>query len=236
METETLSIQYRFTLSEGAQESFHFWLDAEKLELLMNTPEVLPSWTDLSFHQCLHCPLDINTHPHCPLATNLVNIVNRLDRLMSYDIIHLDVITDERLYSYESTVQTGISSVMGLVIATSGCPHTAFFKPMARFHLPLATAEETIYRATSMYLLAQYFLKEEGQQAELELDGLKKIYENIHIVNKGITERLRDASSTDSFKNAVVVLDMYAFAFTDVVQENVGRLRYLFTAFLNNLT
>jgi hypothetical protein len=33
-------------------------------------------------------------------------------------------------------------------------------KPMARFHLPLASEEETIYRATTMYLLAQYFLRE----------------------------------------------------------------------------
>ena len=59
-------------------------------------------------------------------------------------------------------------------MATSGCPHMDFFKPMARFHLPLANAEETVYRATSMYLLAQYFLQREGKEADMELEGLKK--------------------------------------------------------------
>ncbi len=232
---ETLFMQYRFTLANGSEELFYFTVDAKKLELLRNTSESLPLWTALSFHQCPHCPLNPDTHPHCPLAANFVNIVSRLDRLMSYDTIHIDVITENRIYSFDSTVQTGISSLMGFVIATSGCPHTAFFKPMARFHLPLATAEETIYRAASMYVLAQYFLKEEGQEAELALEGLKSIYENIHIVNTGITARLRDASTTDSFKNAIVVLDMYAFAFTDIVQENVRELRYLFTPFLENV-
>ncbi len=231
-EIETLFIEYRFTLADGSEEIFYFRLDARKLELLTDTPELLPSWTELPFHQCPHCPLDPDTHPHCPLAAKLVNIVSRLDRLISYDTIHVDVITEERLFSLDATVQTGISSLMGLVSATSGCPRTAFFKPMARFHLPLANAEETIFRAASMYLLAQYFVKKTGQEAELSIEGLREIYQNIRIVNKNITERLRDASTTDSLKNAVVVLDMYAFAFTDVVQENLGKLEYLFAPFL----
>ncbi len=234
MEKDTFSIHYCFTLENGGQEIFRFRVDGTTLELLRESSDPLPAWTELSFHQCSHCPLDAKTHPYCPLATSLVSIVTRLDRLMSYDTIHLDVFTEERVYSYESTVQSAISSVMGFVIATSGCPHTAFFKPMARFHLPLATAEETIYRAASMYLLAQYFLYESGQDAELGFRGLTTIYERIHIVNQGITERLRDASSTDSFKNAVVVLDMYAFAFTDVFQENIKELQYLFSSFLKN--
>ena len=45
---------------------------------------------------------------------------------------------------------------------------------MAQFHLPLANDSETIYRAASMYLLAQYFLKREGRDADLEIEGLKK--------------------------------------------------------------
>jgi hypothetical protein len=45
-------------------------------------------------------------------------------------------------------------------VATSGCRYTAYFKPMARFHLPFANEEETAYRAISMYLLSQRFLNE----------------------------------------------------------------------------
>ena len=77
---------------------------------------------------------------------------------------------------------------------------------MARFDLPLASDEETVYRATSMYLLAQFFLKKEGSQTDLELDGLARIYENLQIINVAIAERLRAATTTDSSVNAIVVL------------------------------
>jgi hypothetical protein len=75
---------------------------------------------------------------------------------------------------------------MGLIMATSGCPSLSYLKPMARFHLPLATAEETVYIATSMYLLAQYFLQKEGHKADLNLEGLLEIYHNIELINQAI--------------------------------------------------
>jgi len=65
---------------------------------------------------------------------------------------------------------------MGLVIATSGCPHTLFLKPMARFHLPLASVTETIYRASAMYLTAQYFLKQDGKEVDFSLNNIRKIF------------------------------------------------------------
>ena len=180
------TIQYCFTLAYDSQEIFNLRFDAESLALKDHAPKKLPAWTKLDFHQCSNCPLDIKIHPHCPVAENLVNIVTRFHGLAPHDEIHLDVITEERLISQDTTVQNGISSLMGLVMATSGCPRTAFFRPMARFHLALASEEETLYRATSMYLLAQYFLKKEEKNMDLTLEGLTKIYRNIHIVNTSI--------------------------------------------------
>jgi hypothetical protein len=230
---ETVSIRYCFTLEDESQEIFELKLDAQNLELLGNTPEVFPSWASLDFHQCPNCPLSVDTHPHCPLAINIVNIVRRFDRLVSYDEIHVDVQTEERSISQDTTVQVGISSLMGLVIATSGCPHTAFFKPMARFHLPLASAEETIYRVSSMYLLAQYFKRKEGLNADLELKGLKEIYDNIHMVNTTVAERLRAATEADSTLNAIVMLDMYAIALPYIIEDSLEDIRYLFTPFFD---
>ena len=43
---------------------------------------------------------------------------------------------------------------------------------MARFHLPLASSAETIYRSVSMYFMAQYFLAKEGKEPDLELEGI----------------------------------------------------------------
>ncbi len=229
---DTLSIRYCFTLAGGPKKIFDLHLDAQDLHLIGNSPEGLPSWTNLDFHQCPNCRLTKETHPHCPLAANLVTIVKTFEGLLSYEKMHVDVITEERTISQDTTAQEGISSLMGLVIATSGCPYTAFFKPMARFHLPLASAKETVYRVTSMYLLAQYFLKKEGQNADLELKGLRKIYQDMQILNSAVAKRLRAASETDSSVNAIILLDIYTKALPLVIERSLEEIRPLFTPFL----
>jgi len=227
----TMTIKYYFTLPEGVREIFNLQFDAQKLELVGNILDVMPSWTRLDFHQCPNCPLTPHTHPHCPLAAHLVNIVESFEGLISYSEIQVDVMTAERFITQETTVQRGMSSLMGLVMATSGCPHMAFFKPMARFHLPFASAEETVYRATSMYLLAQYFLHKEGHQADLDLTGLREIYNNIEVVNVAVAKRLRTATEADSAINAIILLDIYTKAIPVVIEESLEEIRYLFAPF-----
>ena len=226
-----ISIYYGFKFADNSKEVFHLQMEPQTFELTDNIPEILPSWTQLSFHQCPHCPLTPETHPHCPLAANLVNIVMRLNRFLPYEKTHLDVITEERIISQDTTVQEGVGSLMGLIMATSGCPQTACFKPLARFHLPLASAAETIYRSVSMYLMAQYLLYKEGQEVDLELKGLEQIYENIHTVNTSIAERFLAASKKDSSIDAVVQLDIYAMTFLGILEEPLQEIRHLFDAF-----
>jgi len=231
---KNIIIQYLFRKTDNSREEFQFELNGRSLELIGNIPVRLPTWTALDFYQCPNCPLDIDIHPYCPLAANMVNIVSRFEDLISFDEIRVDVITEERRISQHTTAQIGISAMMGLVIATSGCPHAAFFKPMARFHLPLASKEETIFRATSMYLLAQYFLKKAGHFADLELEGLTGIYDNMQIINLAIVERLRAATKTDSSINAIVILDNYAKSLPFAIEKSLEDIRYLFSSFLIN--
>ncbi len=229
---ETIAIRYCFKFEDDTQEIFNLELDANNLEIVGNAPAILPQWTNLDFHQCPHCPLNTNTHPNCPLCVNLANVVRRFDSVLSYDQVQLDVITEERCVSQQTTAQRGISSMLGLVIATCGCPHTVYFKPMARFHLPLSTEEETIYRAASMYMLAQYFLEKKGKTVDVELQGLRQIYINIHLVNSTIVSRLRVASKTDSSINSIIMLDMFAKAMPYVIEEHLDEIRYLFAPYL----
>jgi len=227
-----ISIQYRFDLPDGNEEIFDLSLDATRIELLDNIPAHPPAWTALGFHQCPHCPLSVERHPHCPLAANLVRIVSRFDRFVSYETIFVKVIIGGKTISQTTSVQAAVSSMMGLVIATCGCPHTQFFKPMAFFHLPLASEEETVYRATSMYLLAQYFIAQQGGQFEQDFSGLMEIYRNIHTVNVAIAERLRAASETDSSVNAIIILDMFAKALPYAIKESLDEVGPLFAPYV----
>jgi len=233
---EIISIRYTFKVGKGrnkVEEVFDLHFDAKNLELQDNIPKVLPDWAKLDFYQCSNCPLDVREHPYCPMAANLVNIVNRFDSLVSYNEILLVVTTKERTISQLTTIQRGVGSLMGLVIATCGCPHSVFFKPMARFHLPLANNQETIYRAASMYLLAQYFLRKKGKPVDWNLRGLEEIYTNIQVVNYTIAERLRAATKTDSVLNALVELDIFAQTLSLVIEDSLEDIRFLFDPYLN---
>jgi hypothetical protein len=228
----TQVIRYCFRMADNSRLDFKWELKPPDLGLKGNIPEQLPAWTKLDFHQCSNCPLTVVTHLYCPLAANIVNVVQQFDGLISYEKVRIEIVTKERRISQRTTVQKGISSMLGLVIATCGCPHTEFFKPMARFHLPLASKEETVFRATSMYLLAQYYLKKECRIADFEFEGLTRIYHNIQIVNLAIAERLRAAAITDSSINAIVILDSYAQALPLAIEKSLAEIRPLFLSFL----
>jgi hypothetical protein len=223
---------YTFHLPEGPQEVFVLEYDDKSLELLHVKSDDLPDWTGLSFHQCPHCPLSTDDTVRCPLAVSIVAVVKQFQNILSFDEIYLEVDTEERKVSQKTTAQRALGSFMGVIMAVSGCPHTAFFKPMARFHLPLSSEEETIYRSTSMYLLAQYFKGRKDGMEGYSFAGLDTIYKNIQIVNSAIVERLRVASEADSSVNAVIMLDMYARIMPYVIEDSLEDIEYLFTSYV----
>jgi hypothetical protein len=230
---ETINIRYLFRLPDKRQEVIDLLLDDHTLDLLNTVPEDLPAWTKLDFHQCKNCPVTIQEKTHCPVAAQLVKLIQTFEDLLSYDMVHVDIITHQRAISKETSAQRGVSSLMGLIMATSGCPHTVFLKPMARFHLPFADSQETVYRAISMYLLAQYFIRKEGKATDPELDGLKKIYSNIQIINEAMASRLRAISEKDVALNSLVILDAFAQTVPFVIEKSLEEIQHLFAPYLH---
>lgn len=229
---QPIDIHYIFTFKDKKKNHVHLYLNPETLDLIADIPEKLPSWTNLDFHQCPNCLLKIPSSPKCPVAVHLVKLLEIFEHLQSHDIILVEIITPERIIFRETSSQKGLSSLVGLIMAACGCPHTVFLRPMARFHLPFANALETVYRATSMYLLAQYFLRIHGQKADLELDGLKKIYSNIQIINKAMIDRLRAITDRDVALNALVILDTFAQTVPLIIDESLDEISHLFIPYL----
>lgn len=226
-------ISYTFTLADDSCERFDLGLDPITLTLRdAELPSPPPAWTALSFHQCAHCPYDEARQPVCPAAANLIPLLQRLDHLVSYEQMTIEVVTAERCVSQKTTAQRAIGSLMGLLIAASHCPHTHFFKPMARFHLPLASEDETIYRATANFMLAQYFCRGDKSGPDFTLEGLNAIYNNMQVVNQAMAARLRATAQTDSSVNAIILLDMYAKTMPYVIRRNLEELRLLFMPYL----
>lgn len=229
---ETIDVRYRFNLGDGTLEVFDLKFRPSDMEILEPAPGNVPPWARLEFQQCPHCPLTAEEQPDCPLAIRLVDVIEKFDRIMSYDTIRLDVTTKERFISQDTTAQRGVSSLLGLLIATSGCPHTRFLRPMARHHLPFASYEETLYRAASMYALAQYFRHRAGLVPDTELQGLLSLYESVCRINLSVVERVRKATQADAAVNALVILDLFAQVLPESVEEELEKLKGLFSAFL----
>ena len=225
-----IRIRYCFKFTEHEEIDFDLNIHPRNLELITPAKTDPPAWTDLAFKQCYNCPLDPAQSPQCPLALNLVDIVNAMEGLFSYEEVNLETWVEERRIIQPTTVQQGARSLMGLLIATSGCPHTKFFKPMARFHLPLSSTEETIYRATATYLLSQYFQMIDGRKADFNLQGLTQIYEEIRVINVHVAERLRSAIISDPAINAIILLDVFSQSLPMVIEESLESIRYLFEA------
>ena len=200
---DSVNIEYRIKLSEKRTECFNFELDGKTFDLKGDGLPNPPEWTRLSFRQCPHCPLKEDRHPHCPLAVQLHDIVNRFHDTRSIDKVELEVVTEERRVIQTLDIQRAIASILDLIVPICGCPKTACMKPLARFHLPLASEEETVFRVTGMYLLARYFLSHGAGGARIELGGLTGIYEGLHDLNKAVARRLRDVTRSDSLKNAL---------------------------------
>jgi len=204
------------------------------LELIQSSDAVLPEWAALEFHQCQHCPLDPIEVEACPVAINLVPFIHLCGNLDSYQHVDVDVQTNERLYSIRNTTtQRAFSSLLGLIIATSGCQHAVFFKPMARFHLPLANEQETLFRAVSNYLLMQYFNNKTGKNVDLDLHGLEDIYNNIERVNFSIAKRLQVAARKDTAVNSIVLLDLFAKVIPYSIEDALQELTHLYKSLLD---
>lgn len=233
---DTIPIRYRFTLADASQCTFDLELGGDKLVAQDEAAGPPPPWSALAFHQCPHCPLTADAFPQCPPAVDLEPIVKSFNTILSHDTVHVEIETAQRRISQRTTAQSALSSLMGLVIASSACPSTAILKPMARFHLPLASEDETIFRAVSTYLLAQYFLHSEGKKADFTLTGLARITQNIHQMNICLTNRLRIACGADAPINAIILLDLYSNSLNYTVQDSLQEIRSLFEPFFKTLS
>jgi len=229
---EPVHIRYLIRLGEDRTETFEFTLDGTSFELITNDIPNPPDWTRLGYKQCPHCPLSPEKTLRCPLALQLHDIVDRFHDTNSIDKVELEVVTMERRVIQTLDIQQAIASMLDLIWPICGCPKTTHMKPLARFHLPVASEEETVFRVTGMYLLAQYFLSHTSHDAGIEFDGLTKIYKESHVLNSAIASRLRGVTRSDSVKNAITLIDMYSMLVPALLEDQLAEMRGFFKAYL----
>ena len=162
-----------------------------------------------------------------------MDVIESFKDSVSIEEADITIRSESREYHKRSTVQYGIGSIMGLYMVTSGCPIMDKLRPMVYTHLPFSSLEETLYRAASMYLFAQYFRQQEGKVPDWEFRDFTTIYEDIATVNQSFTKRLLSINPRDASLNALVGLDCFAsVAAFSTIEENLKEFEALFGAYL----
>jgi hypothetical protein len=225
--TDSHRISYRFDLPDGSQKTIDLEFDAVNFRLANLAPATPPFWTELKFNRCANCPLNSAEHAHCPAAVQMAPAVESLKALVSFDTVGVTVRQAERTISVETSAQQAMSSVLGLIMATAGCPWTDRLRPMARFHLPFASEAETVYRSVCMFLLARHIL---GKADAGGFEALQQLYENLHVVNRDMSRRLGAATRTDPARNALALLDAYTTLLPAALESSLDELKPLFDA------
>jgi uncharacterized protein DUF6901 len=223
--TQALHIRYRFDLPDGSKKQVDLSFAAVDFRLTNPPPADPPFWTELKFSQCANCPLSTAEYAHCPAALHMAPAVESLKALVSFDTVGVTVTQAERTVHAETTAQQAMSSVLGLIMATSGCPWTGRLRPMARFHLPFASEAETVYRSVCMFLLARELV---GVGEAQGFATLMDLYENLHVVNRDMSRRLGAATRTDPARNAMALLDSYTTLLPAALESSLEELKPLF--------
>jgi len=215
-------VEYEFTLADGRVHRFVVGGDEER----PITAE-LPSWTALTFHQCGNCPLTTADTRRCPAATDVFRIAERFADKLSYERVHVRVQRGDRSYEMDCDVQTGLGSLLGLAMASSGCPILGQLRGLARFHLPFAEFEETLFRTVALYLLRQYFIAKDGGIPDFELVGLADLYDQLLEVNRAFKRRIEAISPRDASINAVTLLASLSALVAMSLDSGLEQLRQL---------
>ena len=219
---------YQFNFSDGHKKEFQVDFDSKSLQSKLPDGSQYPDWTQLECHQCKSCPLTSEDYLYCPLAVSLVPIIYWCKDLVSYDEVDVIITSAERQVCAHTSLQRAVSSLLGLLMSSSACPKMTFLRPLARFHLPLATHEETIFRAVSATFLKKYFDPEENKNNEDPLRELKQQYQDLQDLNRFIADRIRSAIERDAAVNAIVLLDVLSKKVSFSMDDSLKQIRYLF--------
>ena len=229
---DPIKIIYVFRFQDGLLKEFPIVLDRETLRFMTKDVPAPPVWAQLNYNKCSVCTLDEGLNKYCPIALNLVQINEAFKESYSYEDVSISVITEERRYSKDTSLQEGLSALLGIIMVTSRCPVMEYLKPMVRFHLPFATLIETVFRMSSMYFMAQFFQGLKGRKPfDMSLEGLKKIFTDVTQVNKDFSQRLADAASKDAHINALVNLDCFATIIASQTEESLKEIESYFSAY-----
>ena len=156
-------------------------------------------------------------------------VLENFKNASSFEKIDLSVITQRRIFKQQCDLQSALNSMLGLQLATSGCPILEKLRIMANFHMPFCSFAETLHRTVSAYLTQQYFIYKEGGEADWDLNGLKAYYQDLEILNRAFSQRIQVIEENDAASNAIVMFFAASIIVADAIDDDLAEYKDYFT-------
>lgn len=199
-----MNVNYNFKFQDGRTVEF------KVTDQPGQVPAKQPAWVKLEHCQCSNCPLKASDTSLCPAATEILPVVEAFQADDAYEKVTVTVTDERRDYVKTTALEEALRSLLGLKMATSGCPVLAELKPMAMHHLPFANTDEFIMRSVSHYLLQQYFAKRNHEEPDWDLKGLVERNQRLQLVNQALWQRIHSVCKGDS--NLKALLNFFSMA------------------------
>ncbi len=206
---EEIAYLYRIDHDDGTTQVFDIRLDPHSLNHTLDLGPP-PPWSLRREFGCVNPSCPLREEDVCPFAQVIQYLLNLFGDVRSTRMVTITATTRQRTSIKQTAIQTAVSSIAGILMATCGCPVLARFKPMARFHLPFASLEETEYRVFTMYALAQLIRARHHLDHDSRLLGLKQFYEEIQEINQLAARKICSIQKKDATINGLVMLDAFA--------------------------
>lgn len=184
----------------------------------------LPVWTELAQSRCEGCPLEAS---HCPAAADLAPVIDALKDVFSVERVVVTVRWSGRELRKETDSQELVRSLVGLILASSACPILSRMKPLAALHQPFASFDETLFRAVGLHLIRAFLDKTDGRDADFALDDLRRHYDDVARVNRGLAKRVRSLGAGDAGVNGLINLFSMGMLVSDQLEDRLEGLRAL---------
>lgn len=227
MSNATTHFKYRFFYSDGREFNHEVVVDNSSKIIIgaVSTNEDYDEITNLEYCKCENCPLDASRFPKCPAAVHMIGLVENFSDLVSHETLTVEVESENRIVKKTTSAQQALQSIMGVVMATSGCPHLEFLAPMALHHLPFSNDQETMVRVLGFYFVEQFLRNPDGK---LQVEDLKERYAKVEIVNHHFIKRINELEKRDAGRNALVILDTFIKLFSMEYSMDLVSLKEFF--------
>jgi hypothetical protein len=220
-----MAVEYRITLDD--EHAFNYKVQIERDVLVTDRGGMAADWVRLEYHKCTNCPLNSSEHATCPAAVDLKTVVEDFKGLPAFRKAWCHVRTEEREYSKLVNLEVALRSLLGVIMATSGCPVLNRLKPMARSHLPFASDSEFVLRTVSMYVLRELFKHREGRAADWDLTALTQDFSQLQLVNQALWHRIHDVCAGDTNLKAFLSFFSMSSSMTYSLDAQLEKVRSL---------